>query len=988
MADPFVSLKERALKFGNHNRKYIIAAERFKDRLIYQLENRGDSNKVHLHRPAGDIGFEMDTVIEAGSDEREKLNFLGCFYSLQLLSLNIRNVDVLQLEVLSGLDPLPCYENFMRRVGEAFRDLTAAYMSRLLMLFGAYDDTDFVILGVGTRADQDDIDVGIVVPEGRIGERFNQGLSRLNNEMLKRASRLHFHLSENVGRKRYYATIPEYIELLEAKVHDFVIINEMLGANPIFGSGEIFAEFKDKVTARYYHDPDNPSRHHEGFLRGILGEIRSLLLQPVGPEVINPKDDALRMMKGMGMVGKTIFNIEAVNNWDILKEMGRHDPDRLEKYLGLHRALTFLETFRFLYQLYEVQEEEIDLTVEHVRASMDNVAAVMGYKQMGIVPAWHHLLIHYFEYVRLARMTIESLLTDTRRHLRENSVFTELIGSEIDKGPDLKPDENPAQAFADTVEFFEGTRFWDDVLHPLGSEKKVLISRFVQSFMKIDAKERKKLILRYVACGRHTMFSLISMMMIIHRNRAIEGAEDLFKEFNGIFFKSLQKIPGVVKRITEVFEGYPGLIDQWLNAMDSDMRSAFMKMLDVDVWVPAQVQARDRLLFFCRLHQHTSLYFKRFMNNAFSRHPRFILFLEDPQKLQKLAGGFLAEVENLSGPRSKKHKLGEYYDLEFLRVGLETLGGKPVSETNADFTEFSDNYFQTLFTICQREVAQKWGKKVPTHDLFAIYASGGYGREQAYDDDFDLFCLLNSNDPEIMDFCTQIVAKMNQEIIKRGTMPHYRFADHFGTYVTGMDELMEFLEKGGDEVMVECSQLLGSRLVVGSTRFDEDFQERVVRPYIFDRSTDFIRSLIKEVNSRHAYYKQESPDNCLNLKECPGGLRDIETLLLVYKSLFNIRHNISEQFLLLLGEFDLAGAGEIEPLRQSLNFLRNLRDVYRLVVTADDDLHPEFIDEVARILGFDDQDGRNRAERLLDHYREVTAQVSEVIEKLMAGVLP
>ena len=33
MADPYAFLKERALKFGNHNRKYIIAAERFKDRL-------------------------------------------------------------------------------------------------------------------------------------------------------------------------------------------------------------------------------------------------------------------------------------------------------------------------------------------------------------------------------------------------------------------------------------------------------------------------------------------------------------------------------------------------------------------------------------------------------------------------------------------------------------------------------------------------------------------------------------------------------------------------------------------------------------------------------------------------------------------------------------------------------------------------------------------------------------------------------------------
>lgn len=987
MADPFTSLKERALKLGNHNRKYIIAAEKFKDRLQYHLEKRGDLNKVHLFRPTEDLEFEMDTIIDAGSDEREKLNFLGCYYSLQLLNLNIRNIDVLQLEVLSGLDPMPCYEAFMKRLGVQFRKLTAAYMSRLLRFFVGSDDTEFVILGVGTRADQDDIDVGIVVPEGEVGERFNQAVSRLNNEMLKRASRLHFHLSENVGRKRYYATIPEYIELLETKVHDFVIINEMLGARPILGSERLYHEFIEKVTARYFYTPGETNNHHEGFVRGIVGEIRSLLLQPAGPEIINPKDDALRMIKGLVFVGKTIFGIDAASPWETLREMEKHDPDRVSKYRGLYRALTFIETFRFLYQLYEVQEEEIDLTSDHVTASLDAVAQAMGYKKMGVVPAWHHLVIHYFEFIRLTRMTVESLLNDVRSHLRESSIFTGFIAAELAKPADLEPGENPARAFADIAEFFEGTRFWDDVLRPLGSDKGVLVSRFIQSFQNCDQRERSRLIRRYVSSARYTMFSMISLMMIIYRNRALPGAHELFDEFAHVFLKRLRNMPGAMKRIVQVFHRHPGLIDEFLAALDDDLMGPFMEIIDVETWHVSLQEARDRLLFFCRLHYFTSLYFKRFMRNAFARHPRFILFLQEPDNLRRIAEGFLGEVENLAGPASKKHKLGEYYDLEFLRVGLETLSGREVSETNADFTEFSDNYFQTLYSICRNEVEKAWGKKVPTHDLFAIYAAGGYGREQAYDDDFDLFCLLNSNDPEIKKFCTQIVAKMNKEIIKRGTMPHYRFADHFGTYVTGVDELEAFLDQGGDGVMVECSQLLGSRLVVGSTRFDEEFQQRVIRPYIFDRSHGFIRSLIKEVRSRHEYYDGEFGGNCLNLKECPGGLRDIETLLLLYKALFNIRHNISEQFLLLLGEFDLASSGEIEPLRDSLNFLRNLRDVYRLVVTADDDLHPDYLEEVARILKFEDTPSRSGAEHLLDHYRKVTAKVAGIVQELMAGVL-
>ena len=622
-----------------------------------------------------------------------------------------------------------------------------------------------------------------------------------------------------------------------------------------------------------------------------------------------------------------------------------------------------------------------------MRSSLDDVARVMGYREVGIVPAWHHLVIHYFEFIRLTRMTSDSLLADVRRHLRENSIFTEMISDQLKRGSDLEPDENPARNFADTLEFFAGTRFWDDVMRPLSSKDGVLLSRFIQSFENASQRERLRLVRRYVTCSRYTMFSLLSLMMVIYRARFQEDSLPLFKEFNAMFLRRMRKTQGVIMRMTRLFHNYPGLMNEYLHAMDRKSLDEFMKLLDEETWDRDLLEARDRLLFFCRLHHGTSLYFKRFMDNVFTRNPKFILFLQEPDNLRQIAEGFFSDVDNLSGFGSKKHKLGEYYDLEFLRVGLETLDGKPVSETNEEFTNFSDNYFQTLFNICQQEVRTEWGEKVPTNDLFAIYASGGYGREQAYDDDFDLICLLNSEDPEVMKYCTRIVAKMNKEIIKRGTMPHYRFADHFGNYVTRMSELEEFLSGGRlDDVMVECSQFLGSRLVVGSMRFDEEFQRRIITPYIFERSDDYIRSIVKEVESRHEYCNTHE-EMRWNLKECSGGLRDIETLLLLYKAHFNIRHNISEQFLLLVGEFDLASPAEISTLRSALNFLRNLRDVYRLIVAADDDLCVDALDEVAGTLCFEDGPEGKGAEKLVEEYLKTTKKSSEVIKRLMAGAV-
>ena len=49
---------------------------------------------------------EMDIVCEMGLHEREKLDFLGCYFAFQLLNLNIRAVDVLRLDAAGGVEQI------------------------------------------------------------------------------------------------------------------------------------------------------------------------------------------------------------------------------------------------------------------------------------------------------------------------------------------------------------------------------------------------------------------------------------------------------------------------------------------------------------------------------------------------------------------------------------------------------------------------------------------------------------------------------------------------------------------------------------------------------------------------------------------------------------------------------------------------------------------------------------------------------------------
>jgi len=241
-------------------------------------------------------------------------------------------------------------------------------------LFGLFLEKEkwpeFVICGVGTKADQDDIDIGIIDDGSERRVEFNKAVGKLRNEMLKRASNLHMYLSEHVGSQSYSASIKEYKELLDQEIHDFVIINEMLGAAPIFGSIRLYYEFKRKITSKYFFKKEKENKHHEGYIRGLLGEIRSLILRQMKTESINPKDDGIRMIKALISVLKTIYNIDENDNWKTIEKLRKEDPKNNYSYSILEKALGFLETFRYLYQLFDVQEEEIFLTEDLQRENL------------------------------------------------------------------------------------------------------------------------------------------------------------------------------------------------------------------------------------------------------------------------------------------------------------------------------------------------------------------------------------------------------------------------------------------------------------------------------------------------------------------------------------------------------------------------------------------------------------------------------------------
>jgi hypothetical protein len=974
MRNPLNILEADTQVLANHNRRYLHAIRRNLDAVVSKLEGHRQAGRVHLWQPAADFDAEMDVVLGVGSDTNEKLSFLGCYYCLQFLRMSLGCLDSLKLNLASPMNRSSVERQFMLQTGATFRALSGAYIAKLLGLFLEGKSVPaYAIVGVGTKADLEDIDVGVIDDGGPGRDVLNDAIARVNSEMLRYATSMHFHISEHVGERGYSAAIPEYKKMLDGAVHDFVLVSEMLGGALITGDAALFHEFQTSIVSRYFYRPGEDQKWHVGYLRGMLGELRSLLGRPLATERIYPKDDGLRTIKGLLAVLKTIYRVGEVNAWRIVDALRNKIPEHREALDALERSLSFLEVFRFIYQLVVAQDEEIYVDDDIMRRNMDDVAEILGYRQVGTIRPGTHLLVDYYEHIENVRKNASLLVPLCTDHLKKTTVFADMFSPTYPG--------NVAEDFARRSAFFKGTIFWRDILEMIEADDNRLLRRYIADLNALPEASRRAIVQSLADCADHALGTVLAVIAILSRNRNCERCGDFFDELSAAFRKKLQETPTAGIRLIELFYRRPRLVNRYLLSQEDIVTRELSKLLDVDMWDSEVELWRDRLRDLLNAHTGSSRYFLRFLERAGEDYPACLTRLSDQSALRDISRGVIAGLDSEPDYRSRVKRLGDYYDLEFLRIGLGTLSGEPAARTDMQFTQVADTYIENLFDTCMREVDREVRFRVATHDLLAVYATGGLGREQAYDDDFDLMILLNTSHEEVRTYAARIVAKMNAEIIKRGTLPHYRFADHFGHYVTTMTELEEFLEEERPDAFVDRSQVLEARMIVGTKRFAEVYWRRIVKEHLFTRRLEYVSSMREEIESRHAD-AAASGLGSTDVKDGIGGLRDVLMLLMMYKTAFKIRHPVNTGLLPIIARRDSAHAPEMAQLSTSLEFLKDLRNAYRLSVGAEDTLRPEYFGIVAEAMGVDYAGEPDAGDRLLAEYEKRTAGVAGIVRDL------
>ncbi len=933
-------LQRRVAALGNHYQKYLRIIKIYKNLLIESLESSGKLMQVHLWQSSPSPVLEMQIVAGLSKDIKTRVQLISCYYVLQYLHMHFRNLDALGLNLASNESQTHAYHNFMIRIGSDFRILTKAYIENLLDIYlPKKNRPEFCICSVGTRADQDDIDIGIFTEEIPDPTSFTKAIREINQNMLVFATPLHFYLSEHVGKEPYSSTIQEYDELLSEKIQDVVIISELLNARLITGSAKFFGKFNKRILSRYYYHPNENNLYHEGYLRGILGELRAMLLNQPQTDSVAPKYDSIRILKSFLYAKKAILNIKEVNAWEILDRLKHKEPNLKADYDLLTKAISFLELFKFMLQLFVIQEERFRID-ELNKSQLTAIARRMGYKPIGMVSEWDQVLIDYYRYVREVRRICSVHLDHIAKHMTGISIFRQL------KITKTKAD-NIHFRLIHAAQFFEGAKFWEDLIQIL-EEDYELIEIFLKDFEKLSNHGQKIVIGSYINWAQYSIITLTRFITIFGKYQESVIGYTFFFKLNQAYLLYIEKMPKTIEWLCLIFSHYPNFIHQYFQILPISHFTFINRILDKPVIVDHLKEKHVQLKELAYLHQRSSRYFHRFFYRIIFNHPEYLQALTDPSETYKVSSGLLAMVDMTSEPKRRKEIIGNYYDFEFLRIGIGTLKGDDLFTTNMQFTEFCDNYLTKLFDICSDEIAAEHTAKMSNTDTIAILAAGGHARGQAFEDDYDLIALADTDDEEVIKYATRIISRMNRNILERGLLPHYRMGEVLNGFVNPISKVVAYLDSENDNTFIDLSQLLGARLIIGSDRMKDVINKKILKPLIYHRKEFYIKRMIKEVYDRHNN-ENGCKDRC-NIKEAKGGIRDIEAVALMIK-VYNGSYRFIDQrfFKHNIKKFPNL-KNEIQTLHDTAYLLHSVRNLYRITEAAEDEIQRDQLHNISELI--------------------------------------
>ena len=245
----------------------------------------------------------------------------------------------------------------------------------------------------------------------------------------------------------------------------------------------------------------------------------------------------------------------------------------------------------------------------------------------------------------------------------------------------------------------------------------------------------------------------------------------------------------------------------------------------------------------------------------------------------------------------------------------------------------------------------------------ALIAVGGYGRGELHPgSDIDIL-LLFANEPEEA-ACNAISGFLT-------FLWDIKF--HVGHSVR---TLLECEREARDDITV-ATNLMEARLLAGNKKLCQTMKHNTGPDHIWP-SPEFFSAKLKEQQNRHQRFNDTAYNVEPNVKEGPGGLRDIQMIGWVTKRHFGA-HSLQE-----LVKHGFLEEEEYKDLIEGQSFLWRVRyALHRIAGRREERLLFDFQKPLALMLGYEDGPNNMAVEQFMQHYYRTIMELERLNEMLL-----
>lgn len=315
--------------------------------------------------------------------------------------------------------------------------------------------------------------------------------------------------------------------------------------------------------------------------------------------------------------------------------------------------------------------------------------------------------------------------------------------------------------------------------------------------------------------------------------------------------------------------------------------------------------------------------------------------------------------------------------LDWLDTTLQQAGDqiKPIADALSKATQLLYDSFtpdaSTDLLVRQRSrfvdriLTHCYQQFLPSSDSnsIALLAVGGYGRDELLPgSDIDLMLLLDKNPSQ----------QLEQQLSTLLTFL-WDIGLEVGASVRTLEDCMN---EGKNDVTV-MTNMIESRLITGNQNLYEKFQRTISAENMWS-SKMFFEAKLEEQKKRHLRFNDTAYNLEPNIKEGPGGLRDIQIIGWVAKRHYgarNLQELVTHKFLT---------ENEYQTLAEGQRHLWRIRfALHRLTGRREDRLLFDYQKELAEIFGYQQGENNLAIEQFMQKYYRTIMDLERLNEMLL-----